>query len=140
MLRRRFRHDPVSEVEDEWPATERSTDLLDRFGQRDTTDDEQQRIEVPLYGLLLLKLIRRSKRHRRVEAERIDAGLARIVAVEQPRKAWKADDRQAGMAALQLRDDAFRRLDHPASECLLRQNAGPGIEELHGLGACLHLP
>ena len=41
----------------------------------------------------------------------------------------------AGMALLQRRDDALRRLDDPAAERRFRQHAGPAVEELHHLGA-----
>src|SRR5688572_22223422 len=99
----------MPEIEDERPAAKRAADLLHRFRQRDAPDHKQQRIEISLNGLLLLKLIGRAERYRRVESERVDARLHRIVAVEQPREAREADDRQARMAPLQLRDDAFRR-------------------------------
>ena len=44
-----------------------------------------------------------------------------------------------GTSCANLRDDALRRLDAPASEFLGREHACPGVENLHGIDACLQL-
>ena len=41
--------------------------------------------------------------------------------------------------ALHGMGDAHHGLERPAEELLLRQHAGPGIEELHGVGAGVDL-
>src|SRR6266852_5367394 len=52
----------------------------------------------------------------------------------------KSNHLRARYMAAYFCDDALGGADTPATEFVRRQNAGPGIENLHRISACLQLP
>src|SRR4051812_31954003 len=77
--------------------------------------------------------------HGLIEADRIDSSLPDIGG-ELPACAFgKAYDRHVRIPLLQSGHESRGRSDHPLLELSRRQAAGPAVEQLHCLGACLDL-
>ena len=74
-------------------------------------------------------------RHRRIDADPVDSGIAEIALVQHAGTARKTDDRTTGKTNFQCSNDAPSRLDHPAHESWFGQGSSPAVEQLHDLHA-----
>ena len=74
-----------------------------------------------------------------VEPDRIDRNVLDIALQIAAGTARKPDDLRARHRAPHIGNDPLRRRDAPALEFVRRQNARPGIEDLHGIDAGLQL-
>src|SRR6266851_3402989 len=131
----------MPEVEDERPATESNTDRPDLLPHHRSSDQKRDRVEITLYRRPHLQpLTGINARGRGIDADRINTGLRDIALIEEPGAARKTDYRHCRKALFQPRRDAPRRLDDPALEAGFRQDSGPAVEQLHGIGPRGDLP
>src|SRR3984893_8718974 len=140
VLRWCFRQHSVAEIEDVRSPTEALAEAPHPFFERRPSDDQQDRIEIALNRSVRLQgSMRIAKRHRRVNADPVDPGLAKIALMKHASAARKTDDRTIGKTPFQRCCDALGRLDHPAHERWFGQDSCPAVKKLHDLYASLDL-
>src|SRR5215471_17128238 len=141
MCDRCLRQDAVSEIEDEGPLGKYLEYVVDRAIERCAADEQRQRIEVSLHRHAPLDLITgKNAINRPIEADRIDWNVFNVAHERRADATRKSNHLRIRYVAAYFRDDALSGSDTPAMEFVLRQNAGPGIENLHRIRACLQLP
>src|SRR5215468_9640597 len=141
MCDRRLRQDAVSEIEDEGPLGKRLKYVIDRAVERGAAGEQHQRVEVSLHRHAPLDLIsRKSRIDGPIEADGIDRNIFHVTQERSANATRKSDYLGPGYVAAHFRNNARRGIDAPSLEFIRRQNAGPGIENLHGVRTCLQLP
>src|SRR5215831_17230225 len=140
MCDRRLRQDAVSEIEDEGPLGKYFEYVVHRAIERSAADKQRQRIEVSLHRHAPLDLITgKNAINRPIEADRIDRDVFNVAHERRADATRKSNHLRIRYVAAYFRDDALSGSDTPAMEFVRRQNAGPGIENLHRIRACLQL-
>src|SRR5262245_27303072 len=138
MCDRRLRQDAVSEIEDEGPLGKRLEYVIDRAVERSAAGEQHQRVEVSLHRHAPLNLTtRKSRIDRPIEADGIDRNIFHVAQERSADTTRKSDYLCARYVAAHFRNNACGRIDAPSLEFVRRQNAGPGIENLHGVRTCL---
>ena len=114
--------------------------VIDRTVERCAAGDQRQRIEISLHRHAPLDVLAGEYRiDHPVESDRIDRNVLHVAQQPCTDAARKSDDLRARHRAANFRDDALRRRDAPAVKLLRRQDARPGIEDLHRIGTGLQL-
>src|SRR5215813_4776013 len=138
MCDRRLRQDAVSEIEDEGPLGKCLEYVVHRAIERSSADEQRQRIEVSLHRHAPLDLITGKNRiNRPIKADCIDRDVFDVAQESGTDATRKSDHLRIRYVAAYFCDDALGGTDTPAMEFVRRQNAGPGIENLHRIRACL---
>ena len=107
----------------------------------EATGEQHQRVEVSLHRHAPLDLIsRKSRIDGPIEADGIDRNIFYVTQERSANATRKSDYLGPGYVAAHFRNNARRGIDAPSLELVRRQNAGPGIENLHGVRTCLQLP
>ena len=115
------------------PLAEHLQDLIDAGVERGPAGNQQKRVKIALHGQEALEMRTDiAERQARIATDRIDMRRARIVLGLGTGAAREADDRDAGCRSFDGSDDAPGRVDAPALELVLRQAAGPAVEDLQG--------
>src|SRR6266566_6356840 len=141
MCDRRLRQDAVSEIEDEGPLGKRLQYVIDRAVERAAAGEQHQRVEVSLHRHATLDLVtRKSEIDRPIEADGIDRNIFHVAQERSTDTTRKSDYLCPRYMTAHFRNDARRGIDAPSLEFERRQNAGPGIENLHRVHARLQLP
>src|SRR5262249_46019308 len=141
MCDRRLWQDAVSEIEEEGPLETRLEYVTDRAVQRGAAGEQHQRVEVPLHRHAPLDLITRKRRiDGPIEPDGIDRNIFHVAQECGADTTRKSDYLCPRYMAAHFRNDARRGINAPSLEFVRRQNAGPGIENLHRVRACLQLP
>src|SRR4051812_46202822 len=97
VFRRCFRQHPVTEIEDVRSRAEALAEFPHRFLERRPSADQQDRIEIALTRPVRLQgAMRIAKRHRRINADPVDPGLAKIALMKHASATRKTDDRTIG--------------------------------------------
>ena len=118
------------------PCAEILQDVVDRAIERGAAGEQRQRIEIALHGDAALHVLAHEGRlGHPVDAHRVDRHAVEIACERGAGAARKADDLRAGHLAAHVLDHAPHRRDAPALELGGRQHAGPGVEDLHRVGA-----
>lgn len=132
VLRWGGRQYPVTQVEHERTSAENidnSSNLIDHPGP---THLQQDRIEIPLNRGQRLNLARHPlDGHSRINAHGRDTGSFDVAHQGWSDASGKSNDRNTGMAAAQLFNDAPRRRDTPSFEIGGREHTGPSVEKLN---------
>src|SRR6516225_8010339 len=141
MCDRRLRQDAVTEIEDEGPLGKRFEYVVHRAIERSAADEQRQRVEVSLHRHAPLDLITcKNAINRPIEADRIDRDVFDVAQERGADATRKSNHLCAWYVAAYFCDDALGGTDTPSIEFVRRQDAGPGIENLHRIRACLQLP
>src|SRR5687767_10580432 len=97
MLRRRFGHDPVAEVEDEALLAHAVEDVGNAVAHRPATGDQDLRVEITLQRDMLLEQPGPGKRDRLIQAEARYGARLREIQVAGADPAREQDDRDLRM-------------------------------------------
>ncbi len=108
---------------------------VDRPIERRPARDQNERIEISLHRHAALDVLaRKGAVEHPVEPDSVDRYLVHIARQQRPGAAGKSDDLRPRHLGADPGDDLPRRLDAPTVEFLSRQDAGPGVKNLHCIG------
>src|SRR5579862_1013683 len=141
MRDRRFLQDSVTKIEDERCAFQRSENIIHSFIQSLAACDQSNGIEITLHTQARRQsLARPAHRHRRIDADGIDTGFARIKFVAGKRRSSrKSDDLSLRMDTSNFADDFLGGFDDPMREAGRCKSRRPTIEELNDVRASFEL-